>query len=155
MELQKRKYPRFKNKDLYSTQGMIAHITIGTDQKAPIFKENEYAEAICQIIINTAKEKGNRLYAYCVMHDHIHILVESAVGCSIIEYVKFIKGRFSTICRKNGWKVKLQRSFYDHFLRIDEDIEKVTRYIIENPIRTGISKSIHEYSFAGSMVFDL
>lgn len=102
MELQKRKYPRFKNKDLYSTPGMIAHITIGTDQKAPIFKEKEYAKAICQIIVNTAEEKGNRLYAYCVMPDHIHILVESAVDCSIIEYVKFIKGRFSSICRKKG-----------------------------------------------------
>lgn len=155
MPLNKRKYSRLNNRELYSTPGMIAHVIIGTEKKKGYFENHVFAKAICKLITDTAKEKGNKLYAYCVMPDHIHILIESSKNCSIIEYVRLVKGRFSKFCRDNEWDIHLQRSFYDHLVRKEEDIEKLSGYIAGNPVRAGIVSSIGEYPFAGSLVFDL
>lgn len=155
MPLKNRKYPRLKNKEIYSTPGMVAHIIIGALNKKPYFKKHECADAIIKIIIETAKEKSNKLYAYCVMPDHIHILTESSESCSIIDYVRLVKGRFSAHCRDAGWNIRLQRSFYDHMVRKNEDVEELSRYILGNPVRAGIESSFGKYPFAGSMVFNL
>ena len=154
-KLPQRKHTRLKNKDVYSFSNTIVHITIGTSQKKPFFKNSEYAQAACEIIKDLAIEKGNKLYAYCIMPDHIHILVQASEGCSIINYVKLIKGRFSVCCRKKGWDLRLQPGFYDHIIRKDEDLETVTRYILGNPVRSRIVRSINEYPFNGSLVFEL
>ena len=145
MHLKSRKYTRLSNKDIYSVPGNTAHIIIGTDNKQPYFRVHEYAGAVAQLIIKTAGEKSIELYAYCIMPDHIHILVEASNDCSILDYVRLIKGRFSTYCRKVGWKVKLQRSFYDHLLRKEEDIEEVAKYIIGNPVRADIESLFGAY----------
>lgn len=155
MPLKNRKLIRIKNKDIYSVPGNIVHVIIGMNDKKPYFNNQEYAEAITRLIINTSKEKSVNLYAYCVMPDHIHILTEASEHCSIIDYVRLIKGRFATHCRKVGWKVNLQRSFYDHLLRKEEDIEITSRYIIGNPVRAGIESSFGVYPFAGSLVFNI
>jgi putative transposase len=38
-----------------------------------------------------------------------------------------------------------QRGFYDHALRKDEDVLKLARYIVANPIRAGIINKIGDY----------
>jgi putative transposase len=155
LPLKNRKYPRLKNKEIYSVPGTIGHIIIGTDKKEPYFNNHEYAEVFTDLIIKTSEEKNNRLYAYCVMPDHIHILIESSGNCSIVEYIRLVKGRFSAHCRNKRWDVKLQRSFYDHLLRKEEDIEVISKYIIGNPLRAGLATSYGNYPFAGSLVFDI
>lgn len=155
MSLKKRKYTRLSNKDTYSIPGNVAHIVIGTDNKQPYFRNHDHADTVTQLIIKTSEENNVKLYAYCTMPDHIHMLVEASNGCSIIDFVRLIKGRFSTYCRKAGWSVKLQRSYYDHMLRKEEDIEELSRYIIGNPVRAGIASSYGVYPFAGSTVFKI
>ena len=48
-----------------------------------------------------------------------------------------------------------QRSFFDHFLRTDEDILTVCRYIWNNAVRAGIVQQWNEYPYNGSTVYDL
>jgi hypothetical protein len=38
-----------------------------------------------------------------------------------------------------------QKAFYDHALRKDEDVKKMARYIIANPMRQGLVKKIDDY----------
>lgn len=155
MQLNKRKHPRLNNKNLYSTRGSVAHIIIGTYKKTPYFKNHDYAEGFLQFLINTAGEKENKLYAYCIMPDHIHILPESSEHNSIIDYVRLIKGRFTSHCRKLDWNIKLQKSFYDHLVRKEDDIRMLSKYIMGNPVRAGIESAIGVYPFAGSLVFEM
>ena len=153
--LPKRKYSRLKDKDIYSHDGTIVHVIIGTSDKKPYFSDSNLAEKFCDILTDVSREKDVKVYAYCIMPDHIHLLLEASKGIGIIEFVKQIKGRFSTLCRKSGKIVHLQRSFYDHILRRDEDVYNVAKYIIGNPVRAGIEKAYGKYPFAGSLVYEL
>ena len=153
--LPKRKYPRLQDKDIYSHDGTIVHVIIGTSDKRPYFSDSNLAEKFCNVLIDISKEKDVKIHAYCIMPDHIHLLLEASKKTSIIEFLKRIKGRFATLCRKSGKIVHLQRSFYDHILRRDEDVYNVAKYIIENPVRAGIEKAYGKYPFAGSLVYEL
>ena len=48
-----------------------------------------------------------------------------------------------------------QRYGYERTLRKDEDIVTVARYILENPVRAGLARTVEEYPFVGSMVCEL
>jgi REP element-mobilizing transposase RayT len=150
-----RKYPRLKRKEVYTQSGAVAHVIIGTHQKQSMFLDDALAGVASSMIEELSIEKGNMLFAYCVMPDHIHILVGAAEECSVIKFVKYFKGRFASYCRRNGKGARLQRSFYDHVLRREEDVFEVARYIAGNPVRAGIAPRLGEYPHAGSLVYDL
>jgi len=44
-----------------------------------------------------------------------------------------------------------QRAYYDHAIREDEDIRKIARYIISNPLRSGLVSDIGKYSLWDAM----
>lgn len=72
----------------------------------------------------------------------------------IIEFVRYIKGRFATWCRKNDKNMRFHKSFYDRLLRKEEDVYGTAKYIMGNPVRAGIEPRVGNYPFAGSLVFD-
>ena len=48
-----------------------------------------------------------------------------------------------------------QRGFHERILRDDESSERVARYILENPVRAGLTAVWGEYPYAWSDVYDL
>lgn len=87
------------------------------------------------------------------MPDHAHLLLGGEDGSDLIRMIKQFKQltgyRFKKGTGKNLW----QKSYYDHILRKEEDVTKVVRYILENPVRKGLVKHPEEYPFSGSLEF--
>ena len=48
-----------------------------------------------------------------------------------------------------------QSGYHEHILRDDEATESVVRYVLENPVRAGLTAALGEYAFAGSDVYEL
>ena len=48
-----------------------------------------------------------------------------------------------------------QAGYNDRILRDDEQSESIARYILENPIRAGLTTTWGEYPYAWSDVYDL
>jgi hypothetical protein len=44
---------------------------------------------------------------------------------------------------------------FERVLRDDEASFTVARYIVENPVRAGLAKTVSEYPFVGSQVYEL
>ena len=69
-------------------------------------------------------------------------------------------GQFKNLAQRALWNLGLhgrmwQAGFYDHFLRADEQVERVVLYVLDNPVRAGLVQSRDDYRFSGSLVFDL
>jgi REP element-mobilizing transposase RayT len=78
---------------------------------------------------------------FVVMPDHFHWLMQLSGHeelSSIIRKVKTITARQMGI---SIW----QKGFHDRAIRKDEDIKAIARYIIANPVRAGIVKSVKHY----------
>lgn len=55
--------------------------------------------------------------------------------------------------RVTGYKL-WQENYHEHVLRNDEDVEKVIKYILHNPVRAGIVRNYYDYPYSGSLVID-
>jgi putative transposase len=83
------------------------------------------------------------------MPDHLHILTSGDERISLIKFVKLFKQitgyNFKKATRRRLW----QKSFYDHVVRKEENLNSIAEYIFNNPVRKGIVKDYDDYPFLG------
>ena len=90
------------------------------------------------------------------MPDHLHLLCEGTCPSSDFkEFVRVYKQR-SSFAWKQGTGFELwQRGYFDRVLRADEDTVAVARYILQNSVRAGLSRSAGEYPYSGSFTMEV
>ena len=153
--------PKYRRKirlepEIYRIAGLPCFITVATKDKQQVFSNQRLACDLAALLQTVCLENDIPLYAYCVMPDHVHFLVSASETKGIIDFVAEIKSRSTKIAWQHGYRGTIwQRSFYDHFLRQDEDCRAVAEYIIHNPVRSGMVAEWKDYSFSGSLVYEL
>jgi REP element-mobilizing transposase RayT len=115
-------------------------ITLCTKGKAEYFKNNSLCEEVIGCLIQEKREHGFSIYAYCLMPNHLHMLLSpNQSGKSVSRFIGSVKSQTTRIAWKQDLKEKLwQGSFYDHVLRKDEDVRQTAEYILNNPVRKGL-----------------
>ena len=132
-------------KGRFSETNQVYHITAITADRQPWF-----SDFICgRILVQKLKYEESRAktLAYVVMPDHLHWLMQLKENASLSQIVKNIKSCSALeINRYLGRQGSVwQSGFHDHALRNEEDIQGVARYIVANPLRSGIVQKIGEY----------
>ena len=127
----------------------IYHIMLrGIDQQH-IFEDEEDNLKFLQILKECKELCGFRLLAYCLMGNHVHLLLKE--GSETLEQVfKRIGGRFVY-----WYNVKYQRVghlFQDRFKSepVDSDAYLLTviRYIHQNPVKAGLCERPEDYPYS-------
>jgi REP element-mobilizing transposase RayT len=123
-------------------------ITIATNGRYPWFRVYQrLAAMVVELLLDSAKTRESVLYAWCVMPDHIHILLQDR---DVLEYVRLLKGRLTVEARRlESNRVLWQRSLYDHALREAESLLSVALHIWQNPVRAGIIDYASGYPWSG------
>jgi len=142
--------------EVYRIVGMPCSITIATKGKQKIFSNQCMAHNFVALLKSACAESSIPLYAYCIMPDHVHLLISASDKKGIVEFVRETKSLSTKMAWQHDYNGTIwQRSFYDHFLRKDEDCRIVANYIIRNPVRAGIVEHWKDYPFCGSLVYEL
>jgi REP element-mobilizing transposase RayT len=80
--------------------GLIYFITTVTKDRYPYFEN----DLLCQLFIEELKlckkSKGFKMYAFCILHDHIHLMVEPNDEYNISHIMKSLKENFSRDANK-------------------------------------------------------
>ncbi|WP_226663173.1 REP-associated tyrosine transposase [Microbulbifer aggregans] len=82
---------------------------------------------------------------YVVMPDHIHWLLQLGGDGNLSKIVQKAKSLTTMVLREVWQGPVWQRGFHDHALRKDEDLVNVARYVVANPLRAGLVKSLRNY----------
>lgn len=116
--------------------------------KQQIFKDNDDYEKFIQILKDCKAISEFKLFAYCLMGNHVHLLIKP-VKEPIEQVFKRIGSRFVY-----WYNIKYQRSghlFQDRFksepVEDDSYFLTVLRYIHQNPVKAGICKKPCEYEY--------
>lgn len=133
-------------KGRYNIQGQIYHLTCSTYRRLPFLESLLNARILVKSFRYHHDAKCVDSLAYVVMPDHFHWLISLENG-SISSLMNSVKS-FSTkeINRVQGRKGKIwQKGFYDRAIRKEEDLVGVARYIVANPMRANLVKTLKDY----------
>jgi REP element-mobilizing transposase RayT len=81
-----------------------------------------------------------RMYAWCVMPNHVHVLFRILGNQSLADVVRSWKSysarEANLLLGRTGqfW----QREYYDHLVRSEEEFHRIVGYITENPAKAGL-----------------
>jgi REP element-mobilizing transposase RayT len=134
--------------NIYANQNQIFSLTICTWQRKGWFQNPTYAKALSNTLHTGLFAQKCERYAYCLMPDHLHMLISPKDIC-LIDLINRWKSYTANLLRKEGLSSKCwQRSFYDHALRKEEEIRATAEYIINNPVRAGMADHWREYDYS-------
>jgi len=133
-------------------QGHVFSLTVSTRERYKWFElYRELATQVEELLLQTARERGTELFAWCLMPEHLHLL---ACDEDVVRFVRLVKGRSVPVARQFEPSRRLwQRSFFDHALRRAESVERVARYILANPVRASLVEHATDYRWSGSLVW--
>jgi REP element-mobilizing transposase RayT len=121
-----------------------------------VFVDPAAVDLVMTHIVRAAGDDHFAIAAYCFMPDHLHVLIEAQSESSdcrrFISRAKQLSGFHHRKAFRHGlW----QRYSFEHVLRDDEDMPRIARYILENPVRGGLVSRVHDYPFVGSQMFTI
>jgi putative transposase len=152
--LKRRKHaPRLRSFDYAGPYAYF--ITCATYQKRPYFKTKEIVDVVLPVLRQSGEKNDFGIYAYCFMPDHLHILLVGEGKSSLHRFMKTFKQESSFAFTRAHAGLLWQRSYYDHVLRKEEELEDVALYILNNPVRKRLVDDYKSYAFAGSFMFDI
>lgn len=132
-----------------SRTGQIYHITTTTEGRLPLFRDFTMARLVIAEMRRLQEQNLLDSLAWVLMPDHLHWLLQLNGPLALSTLVKVLKGRTA---RQLGFLLPNSRSiwqkgFHDHAIRREEDLRKIARYIVANPLRAGLVERIGEYPF--------
>ncbi|HVP81394.1 MAG TPA: transposase [Thermodesulfobacteriota bacterium] len=128
------------------------HVTVCTDNKENIFDLQTHARIVIDELLRAAKDVRFRMLCYCLMPDHLHVIVSPGESSlTVSKFLNIFKGRTTAVFReKKDLKKIWQRSAFDHVIRTEENLKGVIEYIRNNPVRKGIVENADDYPYSKS-----
>ena len=130
----------------YAESNRIYLLTTNTFRRTPVFE----SFTLGRLVVNQfriAQHQGiAKSLAWVVMPDHFHWLVELQQGSlgDLMQKTKSLSTK--AVNQSTGRKVTLwQKVFHDRALRREEDLVKVARYVVANPLRAGLVEKLGDY----------
>jgi REP element-mobilizing transposase RayT len=114
-----------------------------TEQRARLLNHRSAIDLVAAQFLRAAREKGFVIVVYCLMPDHVHLLVEGLTAESDLRrFVGIGKQRAAYLySRATGGKRLWQEGFHE--------------YVIENPVRAGLVSSPFDYKPCGSELWPI
>ncbi len=101
--------------------------------------------------LRLAKRKFSwKLYHYCIMNNHVHLLIEIERGSNLPKLMQFLLLKYSLWYRRQtGYVGYLWQGRYKSFVIEDDSyFIECGRYIERNPVRAGIVNDPKKYSYS-------
>jgi len=131
--------------------------------KSPHWLAQENIARIVAEQIHALDGERYRLIAFCIMSNHVHLLVDTAdyhppvaplhagptAPYPLAYTLKLLKGRTARSCNlalgRGGafW----HHESYDHVIRDETEFERIIWYILNNPVKAGLVKNWEDWPF--------
>ena len=121
-------------------------LTLCTRDRIPYFRSPRIARWLLENLLQIAAQQSFSLRAYCLMPDHLHILLQGdSPSSDLRSFVNTFKHKTTFYFRAKTGNTLWQISFFDHIMRTAEESSKTAEYIFLNPVRAGLVRRPHDY----------
>lgn len=132
--------------------GFPHHITQRGNNRAPVFFDDEDRQTYLKLLAGYAKKHQVRIWAYCLMDNHVHLLAvpetETSLSCGIGLTNQLYTQYLNRKLKQSGrvW----QNRFFSCIVENEQYLWGVARYIERNPLKAGIAASAEEYRWSSA-----
>ncbi len=134
--------------------GVLYHVIVRGNQRQKTFTAESDYQAYIERLARYRKKYDYVLHAYCLMPNHVHLLVESSEQ----PLAKFMQGLqqsysqyFNLRHRKTGHV--FEGRYKAILCQKDQYLLQLIRYIHLNPVRAGMVRSPERYRYSGDHVY--
>ena len=123
-------------------------LTTVTDARRPVFADLYSARLAISSMQALERDGLASTQAYVLMPDHLHWLCRLEPRSSLSSVMQRFKSLSSRAIRRQIGVPHLdiwQRGFHDRAIRRESELLPVCRYIVANPVRAGLCRSVRDY----------
>jgi len=127
----------------------IYHIMIRGNEKKDIFIDDEDRYKFLEVISKKMELSGYDIYAYCLMNNHIHLLMkENIEGIDLcfkrinVSYVYYFNKKYNRVGHL------FQDRFKSECIDTEQYLLSAVRYIHNNPVKEGIAMHPCDYTWS-------
>ena len=136
----------------YGGDNIVVSVTAVVRDRRRVFADPVIAAAAVDVLRERASFHGIRMYAFCVMPDHVHLVFHSSETCDPSTFV----GQFKNLAQRRAWAAGVvgviwQRRFWDRVIRDDDALDRAIQYVLNNPVRAGFVSHPSQYPFLGPL----
>ncbi|QNK03041.1 REP-associated tyrosine transposase [Dyella telluris] len=118
--------------------------------RRPVFKNLDIARATSRCIHDPLSWGDAELLCWVLMPDHWHGLIRLGESDSLALVMNRFKARTAKQLHCGQTGLVWARGFHDRALRCDEDERRAARYIVANPLRSGLVDNVLDYPYWNS-----
>ena len=130
--------------------GLVYHALNRGNNRAPVFFQAADFVQFLDALGQTQQRYPFRLYAYCLLHNHFHLVLEPAAGQNISRILQSLTvahtWHYHQAQATSGhvW----QGRFKSPAIASDEHLLTVMRYVESNPLRAGVVTDLADYPWS-------
>jgi len=127
-------------------EGAYHHVMNRGYDGAEIFTGNRNKSQFLDYLEDSAKRMKIRIFAYCIMDNHYHLVLENSSG-RLSDFLKLLNGQYGMYYRKmeGGKGYVFQSRFKSTIIEDDSYLIKSIEYLLKNPVRALIVHRAEEY----------
>jgi REP element-mobilizing transposase RayT len=129
--------------------GALYHLTSRGDRREAIYDDDEDRLAFLQVFSSVIKQYNWVCYAYCLMDNHYHLLVQT-LDANLSKGMRQLNGVYTQAYNRRYQKSgHLFQGRYKSIL-VDEEsyLLELSRYIVLNPVKAGMVKSANQWKWS-------
>ena len=127
------------------------HVTArGVEQRA-IYLDPEDCLSFLGLFATTARRHFWVLYAFCLMGNHYHVVLEATCG-ALSDGVQQLNGTYAQLFnrRYGRWGHLFGARFGSRVIETEAYLYEACRYVLENPVRAGLCERAEDWPWSGS-----
>ena len=139
-------HTRNLRKGRWSKPSHIYVVTFVTDNRINWFEDLYLARAVIKCL---NKCPDTQTLAFVVMPNHVHWMIQISGERTLAKIVQASKSSSAhAINRLAKRKGKIwQPGFHDHAVRNEKALREIARYLVANPLRAKLVRSVKDYPF--------
>jgi REP element-mobilizing transposase RayT len=130
-------------------EGAVYHVTSRGNAREDIFLNDRDRGRFLEILGDVVARYGWICYAYCLMTNHYHLLIETP-GASLSRGMQLLNGVYTQWFNRQHGRVGhlLQGRFKAILVEKESHLLELARYIVLNPVRAKVVRSVRDWPWS-------